>query len=75
MNIVLNFMNLFIDGLAINHHELVEGRGGESFDFSIIEVIFFLSATHNFFALFKFIIYVVQNIHKSTKNPITAMIV
>jgi len=25
-NLVLKFMNLIVDGLAINHHELIEGR-------------------------------------------------
>jgi len=32
---------LVIDELAVNHYELIEERGGESFNYSIIEAILF----------------------------------
>jgi len=41
-DIVLELMNLIIDGFAINHHKLTEGRESELFDFIFIEAILFL---------------------------------
>jgi len=41
-NIISKFMKLFIYGFVINYHKFIEGGGGESFNFSIIEVIFIL---------------------------------
>ena len=74
-NIVLKFMNLFIDGLAINRYELVEERGGESFDSSIIKAIFFFQYTTQFLGTLVLIIYVVQIIRKCIKNSIAAVTV
>ena len=49
-DIILEFMKLSIDWFTISYHEFVEGRGGESFDSSVIEAIFILECCPQFFS-------------------------
>jgi len=74
-DIVLEFMNLIIDGLTINYHELIERRGGESFDYIIIEATFLLQCIPQFVSTLILIIYVIQIVRERTKNSMITMIV
>ena len=55
-NKILKFMKLIIDRFVIKHHEFIEGKGGESFNSSIVEAIFFLQCCPQFFGTVIFII-------------------